>query len=335
MAESQTTSQIGGGNAGAILLSLIGEDEATAMVGELGPDDVGRLCGAMERLTQVDEAQIEAVLGDFIARARTLNAVATAGETPVRAAIERSLGPGRARAMMKGGADAEHPVFAQLGWLAPDDVAALVAEEHPQVAATILSRVDSGLAARALADLPDIEQADLLHRVATLAPVSNAALDDLACAIEARLAMTAETKVSVGGASAVAAILNRADRSSADRTLKSLARLDKGLATRIDNERVVFADVLGLSAKDLGTVVRAADATDLAFVLKASDAKTRDRFLAGMSQRAAQSLRDELEELSNVARSDVEAAQATLVSIARRLAQEGTLQLGAATVDYV
>lgn len=326
---------LAGGNAGAILLSLIGEDEASAMIGELAPDDVGRLCGAMERLADVDEAQIEAVLGDFIARARTLNAVASAGETPVRAAIERSLGPGRSRAMMKGGAEAEHPVFAQLGWLAPDDVAALVAEEHPQVAATILSRVDASAAARALADLPESEQADLLHRVATLAPVSNAALDDLALAIEARLAMTTEASTSCGGASAVAAILNRADRVSADRTLKSLARLDKGLAAKIDSERVVFADVLGLSAKDLGTVVRAADATDLAFVLKASDTATRDRFLAGMSQRAAQSLRDEVEELTNVARADVEAAQAALVAIARRMAEEGVLQLGGATVDYV
>lgn len=325
---------IGGGNAGAILLSLIGEDEAAAMVGELGPDDVGRLCGAMERLTQVDEAQIEAVLGDFIARARMLNAVASAGEQPVRAAIERSLGPGRARAVLKG-ADTEHPVFAQLGWLAPDDVAALVADEHPQVAAMILSRVDAGVAARALADLPEAESADLLHRVATLAPVGNAALDDLAAAIEARLATTTETRVECGGASAVAAILNRAERASADRTLKSLARLDKGLAARIDVERVVFADVLGLSDKDLGIVVRAADATDLAFVLKASDAAVRDRMLGGLSQRAAQSLRDEVDELTNIARTDVEAAQAALVAIARRMADEGTLQLGGPAADYV
>ena len=330
---------LGGGNAGAILLSLIGEDEAAAMIGVLAPDDVGRLCGAMERLRHVDEAQIEAVLGDFIARARTLNAVASAGERPVRAAIERSLGPGRARAMMGGGASGngtEHPVFAQLGWLGDADVAALVAEEHPQVAATILSRVDAGVAARALADLPDAEAADLLHRVATLAPVSSAALDDLAVAIEARLATaTTETATTVGGASAVAAILNRVDRTAANRTLKSLARLDKRLAARIDGERVVFADVLGLSLKDLGTVVRAAETSDLALVLKASDAATRDRFLAGMSSRAADTLRDGLEELVNVTRADVEAAQGRLVAIARAMADEGALQLGGATADYV
>ena len=97
-----------GGEATAILLSLLGEEEAALLVTQLDPDDVERLCNAMGSLAGVAEDDIEKVLGDFIGRARTRNAVADNGSRHVKAAIERSLGPSRARQMMKKQASVAH-----------------------------------------------------------------------------------------------------------------------------------------------------------------------------------------------------------------------------------
>ncbi len=322
-------------SAGAILLSLIGEDEAAALVGELAPDEVAALCGSMEALGSVGEREIDAVLTDFIAIARARNPVASAGAAPVRRAIERSLGPGRARTLMKPAPDDEHPVFAQLAWLTGAQVADLVAAEHPQVAAIVLSRVEAATASQALALLGEDERADLLHRVALLEPVGRAALDALAEAVASLGVATEETRVEIGGAARVAAILNRSERPSADRTLKALSRLDKALAARIDDARVTFADVVALPDKDLGTVVRGCEAAVLARALKGVDAAICDRILGAMSARAGQSLRDEIDELTGVSRIEVDAAQASVVAVARALGDQGTVRMGGGTADYV
>lgn len=332
----EETTSVAGGSAGAILLSLIGEAEAATLVGELAPDEVAAVCAAMELLGQVAELEIETVLGDFIARARQQNAVASAGSRPVRAAIERSLGAGRAHALLQAQGEAEeHPVFAQLAWLPVAEICDLVAGEHPQVAAIILGRIDPAIAARALAALPDDEHADLLHRIATLAPVGRAALDALAVAVAARGCTPDETRVDIGGAARVAAILNRTGRPAADKTLKALARIDKVLAARIDDQRLTFADVVGFPDKDLGSVVRSCEAAVLARALKGVEPKTCDRFLTAMSARAAQTLRDEIEELTGLTRAEVDGAQAAVVAVARRLGEEGAVTMGGGQADYV
>ena len=323
-----------GSSAGAILLSLVGEDEASALIGQLGPDEITALCAEMTSLATVGESEIEAVLTDFIAHARARNAVASAGSKPLRAAIERSLGPGRAKAML-GATPDEHPVFAQLAWLTDEGVAEIIAVEHPQVAAIVLGRVPPQRAALALATLPEDDQVDLLHRLATLGPVGTDALDALARVVAARIDVPGVTRVDVGGSARVAAILNRAARPVADKTIRALSKIDKSLARSIDNERVTFADVIGLADRDLGTVVRSIDAAVLARALKGLDEPVRDRFLAAMSARAAQSLRDEIEELVSLSRAEVEAAQAAVVSIARSLGDDGAVRLGAEVSDYV
>ena len=315
-----------GGDIAAILLSLVGEEEAAALIGELDAGEVTQLCSAMERLPKVGEAEIEAALADFITRARAGNPVASAGAKPLRTALERSLGSGRAQTLL--GTGSEHRVFAQLGWLSARDVAELVTHEHPQLAAIVLGHVDPGVAAQALAELPDATASDLLHRLATLGAVGSDALDDLADILASMSVAPPRVEVETPGVSRVAGILNRSERARADRAFKALSKLDRTLAQAIDAERVVFADVVALADKDLGSVVRSADPAILARALKGVDAPTRDRFLVAMSARAGQSLRDEIDQLAGLSRADVEAAQATLVGIARRLGDDGAIRVG-------
>ena len=141
-------------------------------------------------------------------------------------------------------------------WLTADDVAGLIASEHPQVAATILGQVDPAVAAKALSTVSDVEQADLLYRIATLEPVDADALDDLARVLESRSTPTTPEATELGGTANVAAILNRGDKVLAERAMRALARVDKSIASQIDAQRVVFTDVIGLEDKQLGVVVQ-------------------------------------------------------------------------------
>ena len=90
----------------------------------------------------------------------------------------------------------------------------------------------------------------------------------------------------------------------------------------------VFADVLKLSAKNLASVMRGVDADVLVLAMRTLSEAEREMMLAGLSARAADTIRDELAEAAPVALADVEAAQKAIVGIVRQMENDGSLQLG-------
>ncbi|WP_439570613.1 FliG C-terminal domain-containing protein, partial [Methylibium sp.] len=66
----------------------------------------------------------------------------------------------------------------------------------------------------------------------------------------------------------------------------------------------------------------------LVVALKGAPPELRDRILANMSTRAAETLREDLESRGPVRVSEVEAEQKEMLKIVRRLADEGQIVLG-------
>ena len=62
--------------------------------------------------------------------------------------------------------------------------------------------------------------------------------------------------------------------------------------------------------------------------LKGASPEVTEAIFAGLSERAAELARDDLEVLGKVRRADLEAARRELVEVALRLAAEGRIDLG-------
>jgi flagellar motor switch protein FliG len=76
--------------------------------------------------------------------------------------------------------------------------------------------------------------------------------------------------------------------------------------------------------------------TDLLLVaLKGAEQELIDKFLNNMSKRASQMLAEDMESQGPVRVSEVEAAQREILSLARRLAEEGQVMLGGSGDDFV
>jgi flagellar motor switch protein FliG len=74
----------------------------------------------------------------------------------------------------------------------------------------------------------------------------------------------------------------------------------------------------------------------LLLALKATDEELKEKIFKNMSQRAAETLREDLAARGPVRLIEVEAAQKEITGTARRLAEEGTITLGpVAGDDYV
>ena len=97
----------------------------------------------------------------------------------------------------------------------------------------------------------------------------------------------------------------------------------------------VFDNLLDMDDKNLGTLIRNVEGDVLTRALKGVDEIARNRFLGCMSARAADGIRDEMEARGPMKLTDVLEAQKAMIQVARNLAKDGTIQMGAGDDDYV
>ncbi|WP_404340017.1 flagellar motor switch protein FliG [Sphingomonas sp. MMS12-HWE2-04] len=313
----------------AVLMMLVGEEEAAAILQKLEPDEVRALGKAMFTVADVGESEVGQVLDDFVTKARERSSVTFDPAPQIQGIMHRALGAERAEGVLarimppRAGAGIE-----MLDWFEPDEIAAMVEAEHPQIAAVLLVQLDSEVAAKVFEHLPEALQPQILRRVARLGPVSAEAIETLKDMLNAR-AKTARRSVShqFGGTREAAKILSGARKRTEQRVMPKLAKIDRDVAKAIEEAMFVFDNLLELDDKNLSTLIRSIDSDVLVKALKGVEESVRSRFLGCMSSRAADGIRDEMEGRGPMKLADVLDAQKTMIGVARALVKDGTLQM--------
>jgi flagellar motor switch protein FliG len=141
--------------------------------------------------------------------------------------------------------------------------------------------------------------------------------------------------VTLGGTREAAKILQGARKSTEQRVMPKLFKIDKEVARAIEEQMFVFDNLLDMNDKNLGTLIRNIDGDILTKALKGVDEAARTRILGCMSARAADGIRDEMEARGPMKMSEVLEAQKAMIQIARALAKDGTIQMGGGEDDYV
>lgn len=326
-----------GSEAAAILLMLLAEDEAAQVLSRLEPDEVQHLGGAMFSVADVSETQVNSVFSLFVDQARARTTVGFGADVQIRGIMERALGNERAENVLARITPATRSTALDaLKWMEPRTIANLIEPEHPQIAAIVLAHLDPPIAADVLQLLDESIQADLIYRVATLGSVTSEALEDLEkLLLKQTTRVNTGTSTKRGGATEAAKIVNNARTSAEQRIIRALAKLDKGLARAIEDEMFVFDNLMALDDKGLGTLMRSVENDVLVVALKGAEPRLRDKILGCMSSRAAQSIVDEMADRGPIRLAEVQDAQKEILAIARRLASEGTINLGGKDDDYV
>lgn len=335
--EEGAAATVDGKSAAAVLMMLLAEDEAAAIVSHLDANEVKALGSAMLGVAGVSEDHVDAALELFADKCRGVNPLAADPTPRVRSVIEQALGPARAGTLLADIAPVSSPRLADmLDWMEVDILVSILDNEHPQVGALIVSSLTADIAAQALGRLEEARQTDLLLRAARLGKVSVEAITELENIVSRYVGEGAPPpKVELGGSGGVAKIMNSLGKPKGERLIKAIRKADKPLADAIEEGMFVFEDLLDLDAKALGTVMRSVDSSSLVFALKGAPKELVDRIFASMSQRAAQSIQDEMAEKTMVKRAEVDEAQKAVIAIARQLADAGEIVLGSSGNDYV
>lgn len=326
-----------GSSAAAILLMLLGEEEAATVLSRLDPDEVQLLGGAMFNVANISENEIDGVFDVFCDRARVRTTLGFGVERQIKGMMHKALGQDKADQVLQRITPVQHTTALEnLKWMDARQIANLIEFEHPQIAAIVLAFLEAQRAADVLQLLPEDVQADLVYRVATMGPVTEAALeelDDLLSRPATSQSSGATTRR--GGAGEAAKIVNSSRKAAEQRIIKALQKLDKTVARTIEEEMFIFDNLNALTEKDLGALLRAVDNDILVVSLKGADEKLRAKIFSCMSSRAAQSVQDEIADRGPMRLADVQEAQKAMLAIARKLAAEGTISLGGKGDDFV
>lgn len=314
----------------AVLLMTIGEESAAEVLKHMGPKEVQRIGVAMTSVKDLTKDMVNTVIGEFMNTVNKQTALGVGVDDYVRNVLHSALGEEKAasvidRILLGGNSKG----LESLKWMTPKSVAELIQNEHPQIIAIILSYLESDMSAEVLTSFPEKVRSDLLLRIATLESVQPAAMKELNETLENQLKGGSNVHAStIGGVKAAADILNFIDSNSEAAIMEKVKEVDEDLGQEIQDLMFVFENLNGVDDRSMQTILREVSTDSLLLAMKAADDELKEKIYANMSKRAAEMLRDDLEAKGPVKLSEVETAQKEILSIARRLADEGQISLG-------
>ncbi len=314
----------------AILLMSIGEENAAEILKHMGPKEVQRIGVAMANIGDVAKDVVRQVMDDFISTVNERTSFGVGAGEYVRSVLVNALGEDKAagiidRILLGGNSKG----LESLKWMDPRAVVDLIKNEHPQIIAIILSYLESDQAAEVLTLMPDKVRHDLMLRIATLDGVQPAAMKELNDTLEKQLKGSSGVQSShIGGIKTAANILNFVETSVESSIMEKLKEVDGDLGQDIQDLMFVFDNLIDVDDRGIQTLLREVSTDNLLLALKAADDELKEKIFSNMSSRAAEMLKDDLEAKGPVRLSEVEASQKEILTIARRLADEGQISLG-------
>jgi flagellar motor switch protein FliG len=324
----------------AMLLIVLGEQASATILPLLSEDDIQRVSREVARITAISSEQAESLLNEFHQISTARDFVARGGLEVARKLLTKSFPPDVARRLLDRlqkamGADAAS--FDAIQKADPQLLAKFVHSEHPQTIALVLSHLNSSSAAALLTSLPQGMRCDVAQRMAGLDQISPEVIMKIASVIGAKLSALGEfSRESYGGVRAVAEMMNRLDSGTSREILDHIETQDTNMGATIRHLMFVFEDLLLIDPTGLKEVVTKIDRKILTVALKGTSEQLRERILAGMSQRGAEMLREDMDALGPIKIKDVESAQQQIIAVVRQLEKEGVLSLkGTVGEQYV
>ena len=329
LTDTEITERMTGTQKSAILMMLLGEEEAAEILKNLSPREVQHLGGAMYAVRNTDQQAVNAVLDEFLAIIKKQTSLGLGAGNYIRNVLNRALGEDKAQSVLSRitPASSERPIEI-LDWMDARSIAELLQDEHPQIIALVTSYLDYSQASDVLNLLPEDLQAEIVQRIATLETVDPQALRELEQVMQMKFkANTSLRSTKVGGIKAAAKIMNFTKANTEKRILTAIKRNDKDLMQAIQDNMFTF-DNLGMSDdRSLQTLLRSVEPEDLIMALKGAPEDLQAKLFGCMSTRAAANIKDEMDVLGPVRLTEVQTAQKKIIESARKMSDAGTIVL--------
>jgi flagellar motor switch protein FliG len=322
--------ELAGTQRAAILLMSLSEQDAANVLKQLDAREVQKLGVAMAEIKQITREQMTAVLDNFIGTLDGTANIASGSPDYVRRVLTQAVGKQKTDMLLDRVSTGQTGAGLEaLRWMEAKAVAQIISAEHPQIAAIVLSHLEAEQSASVLSLLTEDMRTEVLMRIATLNEVPQSALTELDQLVEKQASVAPPSPLRrIGGARTVADILNAMERDKSGEELGKIEKADSEMHLKIKDLLFVFENLMDIDDRGIQALLREVGSDTLAVALRGAEPEVQEKILKNMSKRAAEILKDDMEARGPVKLADVEAAQKEIVTIAQRLADEGTISLG-------
>ena len=318
----------------AILLLALGEDAAADVMKNLEEAEIQQVGYYMSRFTDVSPEELDIVLEEFYRNSVLADEGVNISSSPdfVKNALTKALGADRAKELSDNlRAGEEEAGLEALRYAEPIMISNYIRTEHPQTIALILSYLKNAEQSSAvLRDLPESLQADILYRMAVIESIPPGVISEMNEVLTEEMKTAGSMTTSVGGVEPVAEILNSVDKATETRILSSIEETNPDLAEQIRELMFTFEDMALIDAKQMQLVMKDVDQADMVLALKTASDAVKELIFSSMSSRAAEMVREDLENLGPAKLSDVEASQQKIIKVVKKLEEAGTIIIAGA-----
>lgn len=326
-----------GSQRAAVLMLLLGEQQAAEIIRFLNPREVQSLGAAMVSVADLSQEAVNVVLDEFVATLKKQTSLGLGTGDYVEKVLKRALGEDKASSVLSRIMPGQGSKGLEiLKWMDARSIAEMIRGEHPQVVAIILSVLEHTVAADVLNFLPAEARPEIIQRIASLDTVQPSAMEELEQIMMKQFASNSSSKSSsFGGVKAAAQIMNSVKVELESAIMSGLSVIDADLMQKIQDNMFTFENLIGVDNRGIQAIMRTAEPDLLMVALKGAPDFVKDKFLDNMSARARVMFVDDMESKGPLRITEVEEAQKNVMRLARKLSDAGELVLAGGGDGFV
>ncbi len=318
----------------AIIVRLLLAEGSRLPLSSLPDHLQAALAEQMGQMRLVDRATLSAVVDEFVALLEDTGLAFPAGVEGALGLMDGHISSTAASRLRRlAGTAAKADPWDMLASLPPERLLPVLSTESTEVAAVMLSKLPVPKAASLLGQLPGEQARRIAYAISLTGGVDPETVRRIGLSLAAQLDAQPARAFEAGPVERVGAILNVSPSATRDDLLDGLDQQDPAFAAEVRKAIFTYAHIPArIAPRDLPKIIRLVDPAQLATALAtgATDprhAAVAEFILANISQRMAQSLREEAESLGPVKPAEAEAATAAIIAAIRQLESAGEITL--------
>ena len=317
----------------AVVVRLLLNEGADIPLEDLPDDLQEKLTHQLGQMGLVDRVTLDAVAREFGDALDNIGLSFPHGLAGALDAINGKIAPATAARLRKvAGVRQIGDPWQRLREIPTEDLAQMAQAESTEIAAVMVSKLDTAQAAQLLGQLPGPVARRITYAISKTANVTPEAVERIGWSLASQLDQRPAQAFSDGPGARVGAILNQSAASTRDGLLTALDEEDADFASVVRQSIFTFAHITTrIAARDIPAILREVDQpvliTALAGAAADDDKASVEYVLSNISSRMADNLREEMGERGRVKQAEAEEAMTQIVGAIRNLVDAGTLTL--------
>ncbi len=316
----------------AAILVAMGKGSAAKLLRFFKPEELKSLMEAARSLSTIPQNELEKIVAEFEEEYAEGAGLLDSNEQ-MKGILSEAMSPDEINALMEESkaapaGDEQTPIWPRLEALPAERLAALIAGEHPQTIAMILTNISSAAAAGAVGLLPKAVRGEAVKRMISIGTVPDRARAIVENQLRSRLEDKSASKDVSAGQVRVAGVLNELDKDLLEEIMEDVEAAGAPDLETLRSKLFSFEDIALLQQRARVSLFDTLPTDLVTLSLRGASPELTEAVLGALGARSRRMIEAELKDSTITPPADeVNKARKRIASTAIRLSSEGVIEL--------